>query len=303
MPTPPVESRHDLAVLRTYRFLRLAMVALVGLLFVAVGAQIAGAGCVQTSVSAYYFTAAHGVFIAALCAIGVALIVYQGSSASEDIVLNFSGFFAFVVAFVPTAREPVCGGPGLPSDLDVGPGARTSVLALMVVGVVVEAARLVTSQRETPLQGLSSSARRAQVIGWALCLLGAIAYVAWPARFLAWGHAVAAVTMFVGIIYVVFINAWSSEQALAAAGPPADRRGAADPGYVGRYKTIAWAMAITLAGVIAIHLVSPGWQHLIITTEVLLIVEFAAFWLVETAELWNYTDRGEMVQDRRAAAG
>ena len=72
-----MDDTHRSAVLNTYRYLRLAMIAVVVMLFVAVGAQRAAATCWQTSISAYYFTAAHSVFVAALCAIGACLIVYK----------------------------------------------------------------------------------------------------------------------------------------------------------------------------------------------------------------------------------
>ena len=61
-------------------------------------------GCWQTSISAYYYTAAHSVFVASLCAIGILLITYRGSTDTEDILLDLAGVLAFVVAMVPTAR-------------------------------------------------------------------------------------------------------------------------------------------------------------------------------------------------------
>ena len=106
---PQPVDRRSLAVPRTYRYLRVSTVVVTGLLMVAVLRQIVAAGgCVQTSISAYYFSAAHSAFVAALCVIGASLIVYKGSTDTEDVVLNFAGFLALVVAFVPTAREYTC---------------------------------------------------------------------------------------------------------------------------------------------------------------------------------------------------
>lgn len=62
------------------------------------------AACLESTISDCYFTTAHPDFIGAICALGTCVIVYQGSSATEDALLNFAGFLAFVVALVPTPR-------------------------------------------------------------------------------------------------------------------------------------------------------------------------------------------------------
>jgi len=165
-----MDDTHRSAVLNTYRYLRLAMIAVVVMLFLAVATQRKDATGWQTSISAYYFTAAHSVFVAALCTIGACLIVYKGNTDTEDVILNFSGFLAFVVAFVPTQREPLFG-PGLPAAYEVGIGVRNNVLALIVTGVVAEIARVVIN-RNVDHQPLSSWAKRATLIGWAVLAVG-----------------------------------------------------------------------------------------------------------------------------------
>ena len=103
--------------LDTYRYLRGGIPVMMVLLAAALIIERAGATCWQTSISAYYFTSAHGVFIAALCAIGTMLIVYKGSRDTEDVLLNLAGILAFVVAVVPTSRPVLlCGS----ADLNVG---------------------------------------------------------------------------------------------------------------------------------------------------------------------------------------
>lgn len=280
---------HRLAILRTYRYLRVATVVTLATLGIAVLLQRSAAECWQTSISAYYFTAVHSTFVATLCAIGVALIVYKGSTPTEDVVLNFSGFLAFVVAMVPTVREPLCG-TGLPAAYDVSPGIRNNVAAVLVAGVLAEATRVYLARTESPVRAMEPEARRALVVGWLLVGALAIAFVALPQPFERWGHAVAAVSMFAGIIYVVVINVGSSRQR-PNAGP-----------YVATYTTIAWSMALTLPAVVVLHVVLRGWEHAVILVEVLLIVEFAAFWLVQTVELWNYIDRRELIEKESAAA-
>ncbi|MEO7060966.1 MAG: hypothetical protein ABI083_14690, partial [Lapillicoccus sp.] len=257
----------------SYRYLRIAPIVCVVMLLTAVVIQRTRSDCWQTSISAYYFTAAHSAFVAALCAIGVGLIVYKGNSDTEDVILNFAGFFAFIVAMSPTAREAVCG-PGLPVDFDVMSGTRNTVLAVIITSVVAEVARVVIdrrSEKESP----SGWARLATVIGWVIVALGVVAFFGWPGQFQARAHAVSAVALFLGIIGVVVANARTVPLRTV------DRR------FRRAYVLIAWTMTLTLVGVIVVHLVASGFEHEVILVEVLLILEFAAFWGVQTAELWG----------------
>jgi hypothetical protein len=69
----------------TYRSLRIAMVAATAMLaasIVALGAH--NHWHFEGSISAYYYTVAHSVFIAAVCALGICLIAYKGHSPTED---------------------------------------------------------------------------------------------------------------------------------------------------------------------------------------------------------------------------
>ena len=133
----------------TYRGLRVGMVVLVLLLFGSVVFEIlrtgvAGQLCLQPSISAYYYTPARPVFVAALSAVGAGLIIYRGTTAAENVLLDFAGFFAFVVAFVPTkiGRNP-CGTSNLPTDADITAAEANNVLVLLVIGVVAVVASLI----------------------------------------------------------------------------------------------------------------------------------------------------------------
>jgi hypothetical protein len=92
----------------------------------------------QNSISAYFYTSSHSVFIASLCAVGICLIVYQGSTTTEDALLNFSGVLAIVVGLVPTGREELRG-PGLPEDFDATAFVENNVRALLIACVVAVA--------------------------------------------------------------------------------------------------------------------------------------------------------------------
>jgi hypothetical protein len=67
--------RHRNNALDTHRYLRGGVVVLIVMLGAAVLGQRLASTCWQTSISAYCHTAAHNVFIAAICGIGVLMIV------------------------------------------------------------------------------------------------------------------------------------------------------------------------------------------------------------------------------------
>ena len=119
--------------LDTYRYLRGGIPVMLVMLGAALIIERARATCWQTSISAYYFTAAHAVFIGAICAIGTLLIVYKGSTDTEDVLLNLAGILAFVVAFVPTSRPVLlCGASSLPVDAVTNAAVVANVWALVV---------------------------------------------------------------------------------------------------------------------------------------------------------------------------
>ena len=83
------------------------MVVVVVMLAAAVLFDSVPTDCWQGSISAYYYTAAHNVFVAALCCLGIMMIVYKGSKDSEDVLLNLAGTLAFFVAFVPIKLQSI----------------------------------------------------------------------------------------------------------------------------------------------------------------------------------------------------
>ena len=120
----------------TYRYLRVGLVALVVLLLVSTLITGIQQKCPLGSISAYFYTTTHAVFVAALCAVGSCLIIYKGQSRTEDLLLNFSGISAFVVAFVPTkAPENPCGG-GLPTREGPFVGVGNNIGAAAIAGLV-----------------------------------------------------------------------------------------------------------------------------------------------------------------------
>ncbi len=271
----------------TYRHLRVAVPLLVVLLAAAVIGQIlvTEPDCWLGSISAYYYTSARAVFVACLCAMGACLIIHQGNGPWEDLVLNLSGFAAFVVALVPTPLDdlvirpgevvnevPVCARSNVPTDAQLIAAVDNNVLALLIAAtaclVVALILRAATGQPNLTV---------------ALLIMGAAVLLAWllfgGAREWVRGHAHlgAAMGMFGGIVLVVMMNGFSQQ-----AVPRSIRNS---------YRAIFGMMlsVILVAGFMAWRQL---FEHTVFWLEAALIVLFGVFWVVQTKELWNYTTRG-----------
>jgi len=259
-------------------------------------------GCWQSSISAFYFTTAHSIFVAALCAVGACLIMYKGSGI-EDTILNFSGFLSFLVAMVPTYRSPegTCIGAMLQPD---GTSVFRNVYAIYVLAAAAMGIgeflrrkalqqRGSTAEAETERQQSNAEARSDWAAGIVPIIAGA-ALLVWivisdvvgdpPAgeleglqklHFLRAGHNVVAVTMFLGLAAVMGLNA-------LAARTPGDPRSR----FRSRYAIAFLAMFMSLLATVALPLLFDNFEHLILWLEMAVLVPFAAFWAIQTQALW-----------------
>ena len=283
-------SSYQFDLLRTYRFLRLAMVLLVLLLFVAVGLYVASRGALLQSISASYYTPVRAVFVSSLCAIGACLIVYQGNTAVEDVLLNGSGFFAFIVAFVPTRPEARCVPSAIPQDVQVA--IRNNVGALLVVAAVAFAVVMWIQVFATPAaeRELSKGVGIAIAVSVLAFLVLAGFYLFDRGAFMCRGHDGAALVLFVGIVATVFINGWG------LAHKQAREDGRPWPEHL--WNRYFWGFVLMVASIAVVVVAGPwlGWlDNWVFWLEALLIGQFALFWLTQTIELWNEPHRGEPV--------
>lgn len=285
----------------TYRYLRLGLVAAVVWLFISVVETAIVTQCVQTSLSAFYYTTSHSVFVASLSVVGVLLIAYQGTILAEEVILDVSGVLAIIVALVPVTPSPAdvpnaaraCG-LSLPTDADGTVGSANNVSSLLVAGVVIVVLYRVISRKSSPAHTSRAAhettlaARLAksllgtgQVVVSAVAVLYLVAGVVWfvtaPDQFKANGHRLAALGLFAGIVLVAIF--YASYAALE--GKPEAKI----------YSAIAILLTVTLivlgALILGIGGIQPG--HAVLWFETVLIVEFAAFWLVQTRDLWYST--------------
>jgi hypothetical protein len=274
--------------LDTYRYLRGGIPVMLVMLGAALLIERAHATCWQTSISAYYFTSAHGVFIASLCAIGTLLIVYKGSKDTEDVFLNLAGILAFVVAFVPTSRPVLfCGDAALPDGAVTDQAIIRNVWALAVALVVARVASWWMYRRTGTGRSRSALGNVALWVQRAVLAIGVVTLIAFPDWFVTNAHGVAAVAMFSAFIVTVLINAF-------LAGRQDEDKCPHRRAYHLAYQLISVAMVVTLVAAVTVHLILSDFNHVVLVVEVALILEFGAYWVVQTIELWSVRTRDEL---------
>lgn len=275
--TPKSKPELGLDLIYTYRYLRGGMVALLVMLVFSVIYQIVMArGCVLGSISAYYFTPARAVFVGALCGLGALLVVHKARSHEEDVLLDFSGVMAIVVALVPTVPDSGCPGSSSIPAAAVADAVRNNIWALIVVIAGAMIARALIARRAAqPPSPLSTGGRIAAALCAAILVAELAFFLAQRDSFIALSHGIAAVTMVAGIIAVMVFNAINQ---------PADERGRR---FRAVYSAIAAALGISLAAAVALHLWLPGFRHFVLVAELIVIGLFIAFWVTQTIELWR----------------
>jgi hypothetical protein len=294
--TPKTDAELGLDLIYTYRYLRGGMVALLLMLVFAVGYQVVRAGgCTLGSISAYYFTPARAVFIASLCALGALLIVHKARSHEEDVLLDFSGVMAIVVALVPTVPDTGCTGSSSIPPADVADAVRNNIWSLVFVLAVAMIGRALIARRASqPPSRLSTGGRVVAFICAGILIAELVFFLVKRDSFIALSHGIAAVTMVGGIIAVMVYNALNQ---------PADERGRR---FRRVYYAIAVALGLSLAVAVALHLWLEGFRHFILVTELIVIALFIAFWVAQTIELWREEPeqiRGQVEQATPAVAG
>lgn len=277
----------------TYRYVRVSLVALVVFLLSSLALTWTHT-CPQGSISAFFYTRTHAVFLASLCAIGICLIAYKGSRVGEDALLNYSGFMAFIVALVPTGPSDLCQ-PWLPTVTDPFGGVANNVAALFVAVAVGTGMYLALERgrRPQPAPVASGPACAAAATPWKTIATALLSVEKWlPTGLLAisvagaplmlwdWfaehAHVIAAVAMFLAITLVAVYHACYA-------------RAAARRQLARFYATIAALMLVTVvAGVV---LLIVGWHFGVIAVELTLTILFAVFWAVQTWDVWEADDR------------
>ena len=302
---------HEGNVLTTYRSLRVAMIPLLLILVVAPALEtMRGQFCVLGSISAYFHTPVRGAFVFALAGLGACLIAYKGNDPVEDVLLNFAGFMAFLVALVPTTVDTTCVAKygNVVADTSTADAVRNNVLTLILMSLVAIALnrlmpKLVAAAKErsglalvTPVPLTRSEddknpLKLAPILG-SLAMVIVIVELAlfgfWPSTFKDYAHGISAITMVVGVLGVMVANARGFARATRGIdSPPAMQ-------WNNRYAAAATA-TLALIGLAILLMYSS--QHLILVIELIVIVGFVVFWFMQTRELWDYPTREQKSQE------
>jgi hypothetical protein len=274
--------------IKTYRYLRMAMIAMIVLLGASLVIEWSKTDprCLQTSISAYYYTPVRAIFVGALISIGVCMVVLKGNTEPEDILLNVAGILAPVVALVPTPGAGRCHSVQLAVG-DAAANVANNILALFVVGApcLVLAAIFIARDRTkhpdrwTPMYLLGLGVSVLIFCG------GLVWFVADRSGFIGNAHYTAAITMFVCIVAVVLLNAEQFRRK--------QRKHAVPHSPANRYSVIALLMVVVPLVMFGWKKLF-GWEHAVLWIEGSLIVLFAAFWISQTQELWNEGLRQEL---------
>jgi hypothetical protein len=263
--------REQTFAIRTWRYLRLAMIGLVGgLAFSVLYERIDGSkDCWQTSISGYYYTHAQPYFVGALIAVGVCMFCLKGNTEAEDVLLNLAGMFAPVVALVPTTDTGKCGTMlGTPEDRVAN--VDNNMWTLIFVGAVALVLLAALAKGRAP----SRAALAGYLVAAGAWLLTTVVFLADRDWFRHKAHYAAAAAMFACIIAVVWINSFEFS-----------KTGKAASMFRNQYAFIAWGMGSSLV-LVPIGLIRD-WAYWVIVLEAAVIALFALFWGLQTKELWG----------------
>ncbi|OBI35226.1 hypothetical protein [Mycobacterium colombiense] len=271
------------------------MVVILVMLAAAVVMERLPAICWQTAISSYYYTSAHNILTAALMALGTLFIVYKGSSDTEDVLLTLAGLCTFIAAMAPqTPRpHPLCWPEAdLPKEYTVEPAMLLNVKAVVVaLGLGWIAMWLVQRWRgQTAYPRTAVSMVLSRFVFWPIIAVGLITLFFFPGTFKTLAHGAAGVLMLSAFIATAFCTAYIVGREDVSKSPHLR-------GYQRWYWGIAILMLVTLIFVVFLHLAQPRWAQTVwgLVVEAVLILEFAAYWVVQTFELWNTADRTELL--------
>ena len=296
------DSGHSTPItLAIYREIRVGMAVIMVMLAAAIAIDGMSAKHLQGALSEYFYTSAHSVFIAALLALSTLFFVYKGSNDTEDALLTLAGVCTLTAALVPQVRPYNVYSPNrLPEDYNpmavILPNVGAVAVALFLGWSLTwwlhrrnDSKQKDTKQKRSPGGTLSLYLLRLTVVVGLIALLIAVRVPSFRPLFAQSAHGIAGTLMIVSFIGTVFCTAYVVRQQEESR----HRRR-----YLVFYRAMAGGMLVTLIAVVALHIARP---HLfgelwIFVLESLLILEFAAYWVVQTVELWDTPDRMERLR-------
>lgn len=269
--------------IKTWRYLRLAIVALVLGLAAAIIWEwhLAPHHCLQQSISAYFYTPARAMFTGALIGIGLALICIRGSTDFEDTALNLAGIFAPLVALIPTPEvsQGCASYPG--SAGGRVEGYTNAVVAVFVMGalaLLLLAGLAIAHRINAGRWDLTGSTVVGWLAGWAVWAVVLIVFATQRDWFDQKMHFTSAIAMFVFAWIAVGLNTFDTKA------PPW--------GWL-RYLYLAVfiAMPVVAGAILAARFGFDWTDRWVLWFEVGEIVPFTVYWAVQSVHMWNKATR------------
>jgi uncharacterized membrane protein YkgB len=244
--------------------------------------NIDGTWCLLGSISAYYYTPVHGFFVGTLVAIGISLFAIRGNTVAEDTLLNFAGVLAPFVALVPTEKAPTNCHPLLDTtnrDLNIANNAGALFVAVGAAFLVIGILSIVGYRPDKP--SLIASLVALAVYGVALGL-----FLAARTWFTENAHPISAIGMFGLLAINALVNGYNLYETRKH--QPEPPPGQLRKRVVWRFNTYtAIGTFMVVAALVFLFIVRPLWNQWVFGLEAVEIGLFAAFWLVQTVELWD----------------
>ena len=259
--------------IKSYRYLRLAIVVVVLSLVASVVIERWKTSCWEVSISAYFYTPVHAMFVGALVAIGVCLVAVKGSRDWEDMLLNVAGILAPVVAFVPTSPPSLSCSSSAFGTFDPEAYLDNNVLAYAIGGTVAIGGAWIIARvqkKDDALHPLDPPTKYGLLLVALLAGAGLIWYFGFRDSFLAHAHAGTAIAMFAIVGIVIAINATQAKRP-----------------YSMLYAILAGFMVAAFVGVGIVKLIADDWRHSVLWLEFLELTPFAVYWGAQTFELWD----------------
>ncbi|GAA1995438.1 hypothetical protein [Microbacterium pumilum] len=265
---------------RSYRYLRIAIASTVVVILVAIAVTIPLVG-VLPSISHYYYTPARSLFVGALIAASVCFFALSGRGA-ERALLDVAALLAPLIAIVPTVISPgsiagieascygACVPAGYAADVDVG------IQTYLIIGfmiLILTAVLILTGEVERAGGTLSLA------IGVAVLVVVGLGWWLWRAAFLQWAHYVVAICFFGIIAAVAVINGFF---------PTRSRK--PTRWLTIAYGTIAIALALDVVALPVFGSLRFGHVYGVFIGEVLALVLFLAFWVLQSIQFWDAVD-------------
>jgi hypothetical protein len=279
---------HNTATDRTYRYVRLSIVAAVALLGIGIAVVLMTEGPLG-SVSATYYSSGHDVFVGAIFAVAIGLVALTGDSL-EQVLLDYMAICAPVIAIVPprVAAGEVAGSacaetaPCIPARYlpQIWTGTA-SLVGIAVLALVLALVLTLVQRRMTPARGVA--------LAGAAAIVAAAALWAWlaPASYLVGAHVTAASVFFGLIVVIAVLSAVRAHRVCRTRRSARVYRALYTGVAVGVAAAVLFLLvviALTLGGVPAI-VDAPA--PLVFIGEAVALALFAVFWTVQTIQLWN----------------